>query len=434
MATDPFNFDHSGRDPYRSSRSSDNRSVRNGRASGSPARSSISQSSSSRSRRDDLERGQRCATPRASRPVSSRSGSSRSQNAAASSRQGASSVSRSRSTSRSGASSTRSQSQGTRRKSSSAGTASSSSRASQRGSASSTSRAHQRNSSASATRAGLRSSSAPNSRSRSRAASHQNSRQGSSITPSLWGGSDVNKTSARGKKHTKRADSSENIFLNVGRAVGSALLFLLSSIGRLLTTVFGALFNLVRGSRVALISCAVVLVLALGVGVDTCVNWGKAYAGVTVGGVDVSGMNSKQIKDALSTEFDQKMTDTSVTIFANEDARSYVNDAIAQAEDRAQAEQLSVDQARLNNQLWTTSPNELGGSIDYDNLAERAISVGRGDGGLFARLASQFKGHDVQVEIAFDETQVEHLAQQIDVEPGFHPLVAVYLLDSFRRS
>ena len=192
------------------------------------------------------------------------------------------------------------------------------------------------------------------------------------------------------------------------------MLFLLSSIGRLLTTVFGALFNLVRGSRVALISCAVVLVLALGVGVDTCVNWGKAYAGVTVGGVDVSGMNSKQIKDALSTEFDQKMTDTSVTIFANEDARSYVNDAIAQAEDRAQAEQLSVDQARLNNQLWTTSPNELGGSIDYDNLAERAISVGRGDGGLFARLASQFKGHDVQVEIAFDETQVEHLAQQID--------------------
>ena len=357
MATDPFNFDHSGREPYRSSRSSDNRSVRNGRASGSPARSSISQSSSSRSRRDDLGRGQRCATPRASRPVSSRSGGSRSQNAAASSRQGASSVSRSRSTSRSGASSTRSQSQGTRRKSSSAGTASSSPRASQRGSASSTSRAHQRNSSASATRAGLRSSSASNSRSRSRAASHQNSRQGSSITPSLWGGSDVNKTSARGKKHSKRADSSDNIFLNVGRAVGSALLFLLSSIGRLLTTVFGALFNLVRGSRVALISCVVVLVLALGVGIDTCVNWGKAYAGVTVGGIDVSGMNSKQIKDALSTEFDQKMTDdTTVTIFANEDARSYVNDAIAQAEDRAQAEQLSVDQARLNNQLWTTSP------------------------------------------------------------------------------
>ena len=170
------------------------------------------------------------------------------------------------------------------------------------------------------------------------------------------------------------------------------MLFLLSSIGRLLATVFGALFNLVRGSRVALISCVVVLVFALGVGIDTCMNWGKAYAGVTVGGVDVSGMNSKQIKDALSTEFDQKMIDTTVTIFANEDARSYVNDAIAQAEDRAQAEQLSVDQARLNNQLWTTSSHELGGSIDYDNLAERAISVGRGDGGLFARLASQFKG------------------------------------------
>lgn len=202
--------------------------------------------------------------------------------------------------------------------------------------------------------------------------------------------------------------------MNVGRAVGSALIFLLLSIERLLATMFGALFNLVRGSRVALVSCVVVLVLALGVGVDTCVNWGKAYAGVTVGGVDVSGMNSKQIKDALSTEFDQKMVDTTVTIFANEDARSYVNDAIAQAEDRAQAEQLSVDQARLNNQLWTTSPNELGGSIDYDNLAERAISVGRGDGGLFARLVSQFKGYDVQVEIAFDETQVEHLAQQID--------------------
>ena len=230
----------------------------------------------------------------------------------------------------------------------------------------------------------------------------------------LWGGSDVNKTSARGKKHAKPANSSKNIFVNVCRTVGSVLIFLLSSIGRLFATVFGALFNLVRGSRVALISCVVVLVLALGVGIDTCVNWGKAYAGVTVGGVDVSGMNSKQIKDALSTEFDQKMTDTTVTIFANEDARSYVNDAIAQAEDRAQAEQLSVDQARLNNQLWTTSPHELGGSIDYDNLAERATSVGRGDGGLFARLVSQFKGHDVQVEIAFDETQVEHLAQKID--------------------
>ena len=163
-----------------------------------------------------------------------------------------------------------------------------------------------------------------------------------------------------------------------------------------------------------MVVCIVAALLLVGGVVDGACNWNRAYAGVKIGSVDVSGMNADQIKQAVSDEYEGRMDSVTVTIFANEDARSYVNDSIAQAEDRAQAEQLSVEQARLNNQLWTTSARELGADIDYDALASEALAVGRQDGGVFSRIGAQFAGRTIDMRLDFDSAQLEHLAQSID--------------------
>ena len=163
-----------------------------------------------------------------------------------------------------------------------------------------------------------------------------------------------------------------------------------------------------------MITCIVVaLLLCFGI-FDTVANWNRAYAGVMIGSVNVGGMTLDEMKSAVAEEYEGRMSDTTVTIFANEDARSYVDDAIAQAEDRAQAEQLSVEQARLNNQLWTTSAHELGATIDYDALVDEALAVGRSDGGILARIGTQLLGRTIDVELDVDDAQLEHLAENID--------------------
>jgi vancomycin resistance protein YoaR len=237
----------------------------------------------------------------------------------------------------------------------------------------------------------------------------------------LWGGSDVGKAGKGSSSKQRRSSSKgagENAPASFFAKIVKIILSILATIGRALAFVGSRLVNLIRSSRVALVvAIAVIAVVAIGV-FDTASNWGRAYAGVRVGGVDVAGMTVDEIKSAVSDAYSDRIDNTTVTIFASEDSRSYVNDAIAQAEDRAQAELLSVEQARLNNQLWTTSSHELGGTLDLDSVADAAIAVGREDGGMLSRLGSQFFGHDIDVELTFDSAQLEHLATNIDYTLG----------------
>ncbi len=203
-----------------------------------------------------------------------------------------------------------------------------------------------------------------------------------------------------------------------GKSAASAMGTGAKAAGRGIAFIFFGLIDLCKRSKAALAATLVVCALLVGCLVDLGANWGKAYGGVTIGDVDVSGMTRDEMSSALYNRYGTLLESSHITIFANEDARTYINDAIAQAEDRAQAEQLSVEEARLNHQLWTTSAAQLGGSIPYDKLIDQAMAVGRSDGGIGGRFSALMFGKHIDLPLHLDEYQVELLAQDVDMTLG----------------
>ena len=118
----------------------------------------------------------------------------------------------------------------------------------------------------------------------------------------------------------------------------------------------------------------------------------RALPGVTAAGVDLSGMNAEQIRQALQMAITYPSTGAVVL----------------------------TDQGRV----WVATPAEIGVSIDGEAVASRALAVGR-DGGLQTRLADQshawVEGDDIPVALVFDHATasgyLERLAAEIDTPP-----------------
>lgn len=191
-----------------------------------------------------------------------------------------------------------------------------------------------------------------------------------------------------------------------------------ATVGALFAGIASTLFSLVRRSRS--LTCAVALVCLLGVvGVVDAVACGdKVHDGVSAGGIDLSGMTLEEATAALEESYAPRLEAASITIFADEDARAYVDDAIAQAQDKATAEQVSLDEARAHNRLWTATATSLGAVVPYDSIAHAAFAVGRSDGGLPGRVQAALFGRSLPVNIQFSGNQLEELAVRVDETVG----------------
>ena len=224
--------------------------------------------------------------------------------------------------------------------------------------------------------------------------------------PSLW---------------TKGAPSKPPAGGPVRRALGftgRALLSVLALAGRGASWAARSLGSLVRRSRVALAVTVLAAALVAGGAVDFGLNWGKAYAGVSIGEVDVSGKDAEEMRALVEQAYAARLAAGSATVFASDDAAARVADAAAQAEDEALAEQRSVEEARAAKQLWTADATALGAVLPAEQLVEEALAVGREEGGLGARLAALFGGWTVEVRADYDAGALEELAADIDATIG----------------
>ena len=225
-------------------------------------------------------------------------------------------------------------------------------------------------------------------------------------------------------------DQSSRSARSAGRAAGSGagsgvlqrlvagLLAVLAAIGRGLVFLVRSLVALCLRSRVALIAVLAVVVIGGGALLDFGLNNGKAYPGVSVGGIDVSGKSETEIAALVSDTYQARLDGTTVTVYASDDARQKVEDAAAQAQDAALAQQLSVEEARYNRQLWTATAASVGASLPAEELARSAIAIGREDGGILARLSALFGGANVDVRLSYDADKLESLAGEIDASIG----------------
>lgn len=179
-----------------------------------------------------------------------------------------------------------------------------------------------------------------------------------------------------------------------------------------------AFIRLLQRSRIALVAFLVVCVVALGTLIDVGINGGKAYPGVHVGTMDVSGKTQEEIQSMVSDAYQQRLETTSVTIYASEEAKQLALDETARAQNEALAEQLSVEDVQATTTHWTTNASSLGATLHADEIARQAYEVGRSNGGVFARLCALFGGWIVDPTLEYAQAEVESLASQIDLTIG----------------
>ena len=175
-----------------------------------------------------------------------------------------------------------------------------------------------------------------------------------------------------------------------------------------------------RKSKLPLIAAAFLLAgLLVGgaFGIDHLLNGERIYRGVSVGTVDLSGMTRQEAAVALDEAYGDHVSSGAGIIFASDEAAQTVDVNTALTEEAAQAEQLSVEEARADKKLWVAEAGTLGARIPVTDLVEEAFAIGR-DGGLSQRIEAATQSVTLPVRLVFDEEALEALATEIDETIG----------------
>lgn len=181
-------------------------------------------------------------------------------------------------------------------------------------------------------------------------------------------------------------------------------------------------------SKVAMVIAAVLVALIVLVAWDNFANYGKAYGNVSIGGQSVAGMTEEQIRSKLESEFGDKISGAEVRIYASESSKSRESSEIAKQETAAQAEQVSVEEAKASVTSWVTSASGVRAQIPYDELVSKALAVGR-EGGILSRLSLLAVPQDVPFSITYDDEAIEQLAGAIDSTIGDERTDALVSID-----
>ena len=170
-----------------------------------------------------------------------------------------------------------------------------------------------------------------------------------------------------------------------------------------------------RAARVALVAVVLAAAVLCWDGASTS---GRVLAGVSVGGVDVSGKTAEEASAAIADAYGPRVEDGSAVVYASEEARDTLDIDLALLQEDALAEQRSVEDAERARQLWLADAASLGAALPADELAAEALAVGREQGGVGARVQAALGGWDVPVRLTFDGDAVEALAQSVDAALG----------------
>lgn len=173
---------------------------------------------------------------------------------------------------------------------------------------------------------------------------------------------------------------------------------------------------------------AVLVVLLVVVLWDNIANYGKAYGNVSVAGQSVAGKNEEQIRTMLEDEYGNKLSSSEVRIYASEDSKSREASELGRRADVAQAEQISVEDAKAAVKSWVTSASGVRAHIPYDEIAAKALEAGR-NGGPLERMALFVAPVNIEFEIAYDDKAIEELATAIDATVGQERVDATVTID-----
>lgn len=151
---------------------------------------------------------------------------------------------------------------------------------------------------------------------------------------------------------------------------------------------------------------------------DTAFTNDRIYKGVTIGDVDVSNMSVVEATEAVNSFYTNNLYSTSVYIFADEDTKNSADTSLQTLESDSLAEQLSFEDAQKAKKLWITSAVALEAYIPAEELAQKALSIGR-DSGVMDRAVAVVRGYKLPVHANFNETLLTNLISDINATLGY---------------
>ena len=159
---------------------------------------------------------------------------------------------------------------------------------------------------------------------------------------------------------------------------------------------------------------ALLLVFGAGCVADRFINGDKVYSGVSVGELDLSGKTKSEAASLIEEAYAQTLGSARVIVYASEDIVGTVDVETELLEEEALAEQISVEEARANKQIWAVDAESLGATVASDELAEEAFAIGREEGGLLTRLKALVLGVSLEPRCAFDQESLDALYEDWD--------------------
>lgn len=167
------------------------------------------------------------------------------------------------------------------------------------------------------------------------------------------------------------------------------------------------------------LSFAIILIIIAGIGiyVDTTTMADKIFQGVKIGKVDVSNMTVSQAQSAINEAYSDKMFDTQVFVFANEQTAEELDIDMALLEEEALAEQISYEEAQQARKVWIADAVTLGAEFPAESLAEIAFMVGRGDDWA-GRITAFLNGRSIEPKAEYNDVMLESLLKEVESSAG----------------
>ncbi len=184
-------------------------------------------------------------------------------------------------------------------------------------------------------------------------------------------------------------------------AIGRGLLAVFALIGRGFRALAWGFWKLAQRSRLAATLIVIVLVVVIVGLADFGINAGKAYPGVHVGEIDVSGKTTEEITELVQNEYETRVANGSIEVFSSQADQEMVESG-----------NYNPDEGEIT--YWSATASTLGAFVPAEKLAEEAVQVGRENGGVPARLGAAFQGWDIEVSVSYDEEALENFAEGID--------------------
>lgn len=177
------------------------------------------------------------------------------------------------------------------------------------------------------------------------------------------------------------------------------------------------------GKRAALL----VFVVLIAAGVIGAVGYqaahvGVIYRGVSVDGIDLSGMTIEQATQTLNEQLAPLLSNQSVILYRTADAMDAVaketssTSSASSSTDAVSAAQAIIDVS--DGTSWSVDAASVGATLDATGMAQEAYSVGRSEGGFLEAIVALFKGVDLSPRITYDSSLFSQLTDSLSGVAG----------------